>query len=108
MLRRSPSIGGLLQWATRRWSTGRAFRAARWPILCLSMASLGCENLIDGNDDLERDQQHDDDLEAKRASCIDDVGKRVRCLGDDGKLSVERIDTLLELILVLQTRIQPL
>jgi hypothetical protein len=37
-------------------------------------------DLIEGNHDLERDQDDDNELEAQRAARVDDVGKCLRSL----------------------------
>ena len=64
--------------------------------------------LIQSDDHLEQDQEHDNKFEPQRASCIDDIGQHLCGLGNDTELAIERFGPLLELILVCEPRIQPL
>src|SRR5436190_22699596 len=64
--------------------------------------------LIDRNDHLEQNQEHDNYFEPQRAPRVDDVGQHLRALGDHGELAVQRFRALLEFVLVLQPGIQSL
>ena len=65
-------------------------------------------HLVDRHDHLEQDQEHDNHFEPQRAPGVDDIGQHLRGLGDHGELAVERFRALLQFVLVLQPRIQPL
>ena len=68
----------------------------------------GSVDLIECDDDLERDQHHDNQFEAQRSAGVDDVGEGVGGFGHHGELPVERIDALLEFVFVLKPGIKPL
>jgi hypothetical protein len=59
-------------------------RGGRGASRSCSMPSARGIDLIEGDQDLEGDQEHDDEFEAKRAPCIDDVGQGVGGFGDHG------------------------
>ena len=53
------------------------------------------QDLVEGNDDLQRDQRYDNQFETQGSLRVNDVSERRCGLGDDRKFSVKRIDALL-------------
>jgi hypothetical protein len=68
----------------------------------------GSVDLIECDDDLERDQHHHNQFEAQRSAGVDDVGEGVGGFGHHGEFPVERIDAFLEFIFVLKPGIKTL
>ena len=71
------------------------------------MAS-GRIDLIESDDDFERDQDNDDEFEAQRSAGVDNIGERVGGFSHHGELPVERIDALLEFVFIFKPGIKPL
>ena len=71
------------------------------------MAPAGID-LIERDDDFERDQQNDNDFEAQRSARVDDVGERIGRFRHHSELSVERIDALFEFVFVFKPGVKPL
>ena len=65
------------------------------------LAVPGQRDLINGDQHLEQDQEHDDHLQPQRAAGIDDIGQHLRGLGDHGKFAIERFGAFLELVFIL-------
>jgi hypothetical protein len=67
--------------------------------------------LVEGDGDLEhnqeQEQEHDHELEPQCALGIDDVGQRSRRIGDDRELAAQDLGVLLQLVFVLEPRIEP-
>ena len=59
------------------------------------------------NRDLDHDQHHDRDFEPERALGVDDVGQRIRRRRHSGELALERIEPLLQFVLVFEAGIEP-
>jgi len=53
------------------------------------------QDLVEGDDDLQRDQRYDNEFETQGSLRVDDIGERRCGLGDYRKFSVKRIDPLL-------------
>ncbi len=53
------------------------------------------QDLVEGNDDLQRDQRYDNQFETQGSLRVDDISERRCGLGDYRKFSVERIDPFL-------------
>ena len=53
------------------------------------------QDLVEGNDDLHRDQRDDNQFETQGSLRVNDVSERRCGLGDDRKFSVKRVDALL-------------
>jgi hypothetical protein len=52
------------------------------------------QDLVEGNDNLQRDQRYDNQFETQGSLRVDDISERRCGLGDDRKFSVKRIDAL--------------
>ena len=68
----------------------------------------GSINLINGGDDLERDQHNDDEFEAQRSTRVDDICECVGRFRHHGELPVERVDALIEFVFVFKAGVKPL
>src|ERR1700722_985215 len=101
-----PGIHVLLSCEAKTWMAGhrRAEATPSFGRLCPAMTGLvstragsiplACIDLIERDDDLERDQDHHDDLQPQRALGVDDVGKRGRGVGNHRELAVLGFYTL--------------
>src|SRR6478752_7303973 len=72
------------------------------------MAALTGPHLVERDEDLEDDQQHDDELQPQAAFGIDEIGQRLGRVADDVELAMERRGALLQLIFVLEAGIKTL
>lgn len=59
------------------------------------MTRSGCQDLVEGDDNLQRDQRYDNQFETQGSLRVDDISERRCGLGDDRKFSVKRVDALL-------------
>ena len=59
------------------------------------MTGSRCQDLVEGNDNLQRDQRYDNQFETQGSLRVDDISERRCGLGNDRKFSVKRIDALL-------------
>ena len=53
------------------------------------------QDLVEGNDDLHRDQRDDNQFETQGSLRVDDISERRCGLGDYRKFPVKRVDALL-------------
>src|SRR5258708_13532048 len=62
--------------------------------------------LVEGNDDLQRDQRYDNQFETQGSLRVDDVRERRCGFGDYRKFSVKRINPLLQFLRTFQTSVE--
>jgi hypothetical protein len=71
------------------------------------MTGSGCQDLIEGNHNFQRDQRYDNQFETQGPLRVDDVSERGCGFGDDRKFSVKRVDALSQFVLIFQTGVEP-